>query len=364
MKRRTIIPAIIGIAVISVPAAASAAMAYVSLPTGVSGNFSAMLANDNGSNPVRVAEAIAVSISPDGARLAYQNYAGTGTILTATATTVRDIASGVSASVGTSCLGGITWSPDSKWIGCNTQTATSKGLVTGNGLGLIAVPATLTEGQILPVANFIAPRGNEVWNGFAFSPNSSQIAFSLSRFSSRAFVGTLYVAPITDATARVAVLPRASGPVWGASGIAATQGTNVMVTMGGSRERMLHTQVWTVNPDGSGARRITNYKAKGLVVGPSASLWVPGGARIIGAIVGEEDVSNLAAFAVPGGAITTLLNTSSSNAVAVTPDGQRVLYATEGGRSPSIRMIGINGKGKRVLVRQAFGPSVTADWNA
>ncbi len=362
MKRRVILPAIVGIAVIGVPSAASATMAYVSSPHHGSGKTYAMLANDNGSNPVRVAEANAASISPDGARLAYQRYAST--TANAPATTVRDIASGLSASVGTSCNGSLTWSPDSKWIACNTGTFTSKGAITGYGLGLIAVPAALTGGDTLPVANYIASVGNEVDYQVAFSPDSSQIAFSLQRFNSRAPAGTLYVAPITDAAARVAVLQRASGPVWGANGIAATQGTSVRVTMGVSRVRMVHTQVWTVNPDGSGARRITNYKAKGLLVGPSASLWVPGGARIIGNIVGDE-VSNLAAFAVPGGAITRLVNNTFAVPAAVTPDGQRVLYVTAlGGSGPSIRMIGMNGKGKRVLVRQASSPSVTANWNA
>ncbi len=360
MKRRIIIPAIVGIAVIAVPTAASAAMAYVSVPS--SGKTYAMLANDNGSNPVRVAKAVVASISPDGARLAHQTDAGPKS--NASTTTVRDIASGLSVSVGSTCNGSLTWSPDSKWIACSTGAFTSKGTFTGVGLGLIAVPATLTGGQILPVANYIAPVGNEVDYDVAFSPDSSQIAFSLAKFRSKVPAGTLYVAPITDAAARVAVLKRASGPVWGASGIAASQGTNVMVTMGGSRERYVHTQVWTVNPDGSGARRITNYKAKGFMVGPSASLWVPGGARIIGNIVGE-DVSNLVAFAVPGGAITRLMNAPFAVPAAVTPDGQRVLYVTElGGNAPSIRMIGMNGKGKRVLVRQAYGLSVTADWNA
>ncbi len=363
MKRRVILPLIVGLAVIGAPAAASATMAYVSVPKHGLGKTYAMLANDNGSNPVRVAEATTVSISPDGARLAYQNYAGGNA--NGPATTVHDIASGVSASVGTTCLGGLTWSPDSKWIVCNTQTATSKGLVTGAGLGLIAVPTTLVLGETLPVANYIAPRGNEVWNGFAFSPDSTQIAFSLSKFNYRAFAGTLYVAPITDATARVAVLQRAVGPVWGANGIAATQATNVMVTMGGSHMRVVHAQVWTVNADGSGARRITNYKAKGLMFGPTASLWVPGGAGIVGTI-GGEDVANLATFAVPGGASKVLVKTSISSPVAVTPDGQRVLYQTDmdGSDSGSIRMIGMDGKGKRVLVRLGTGASVTANWNA
>ncbi len=335
-------------------------MAYVSIPKHFSGKTYAMLANDNGSNPKRVAEAIAVSISPDGARLAYQRYAGPKA--KAPATTVLDIASGLSAPVGSTCTGDLTWSPDSKWIACITEATSSKGIITGVGLGLIAVPATLTGGVTLPVADYIAPVGNEVNYKVAFSPDSSQIAFSLARFISKALVGTLYVAPITDAAARVAVLQRASGPVWGASGIAATQATIVMGTVGGSRTRTVRTQVWTVNPDGSGARRITNYKTKGLISGSSASLWVPGGARIIGNIV-TEYVLHLAAFAVPGGAITRLVYTSIP--AAVTPDGQRVLYATElGGSGPSIRMIGMNGKGKRVLVRQAAGPSVTADWNA
>ncbi len=364
MKRRVILPVIVGIAVIGAPAAASATMAYISVPKHGLGKTYAMLANDNGSNPVRVAAAISASISPDGARLAYQNYAGPKA--NAPTTTVRDIASGLTASVGTTCLGGLTWSPDSKWIACSTQTATSgKGGVAGNGLGLIAVPATLTGGETLPVADYIAPRGNEVGYGFAFSPDSSQIAFSLAKFSPMGLFGTLYVAPITDAAARVAVLQRASGPVWGANGIAATQGTNVMVTMGGSHMRVVHAQVWTVNADGSGPRRITNYKAKGLMFGPSAVLWAPGGAHIVGTI-GGEDVSNLATFAVPGGARKVLVKTSISSPVAVTPDGQRVLYQTDmdGSDAGSIRMIGMDGKGKRVLVRQGTGPSVTANWNA
>ncbi len=362
MKRRIIIPAIVGIAVIAVPAAASATMAYISVPKHGIGKTYAMLANDNGSNPVRVAAAITASISPDGARLAYQTYADPKA--NAPVTTVFDIASGLMASVGTSCQGGITWSPDSKWIACNTQTATSKGDVTGNGLGLTTVPATITAGQTLPVANYIASVGNQVDYQVAFSPDSSQIAFSLAKFNSRAPAGTLYVAPITDAAARVVVLQRAIAPVWGASGIAASQNTSVMVTMGGSRGRTVHTQVWTVNPDGSGARRITNYKAKGLMSGPFASLWVPGGARIVGTI-GGEDVSNLATFAVPGGAITRLVNSNFSTPAAVTPDGQRVLYTTGmDGSGQSIRMIGMDGKGKRVLVRQGTGASVTANWNA
>ncbi len=362
MKHRIIIPAIVGIAVIGAPAAASATMAYISIPKHFSGKTYAMLANDNGSNPVRVAEAIAVSISPDGARLAHQTYGGPKN--NAPTTTVRDIASGLSVSVGSTCNGGLTWSPDSKWIACSTGAFTSKGTFTGMGLGLIAVPATLTGGQTLPVADYIASVGNQVDYRVAFSPDSSQIAFSLAKFNSKAPAGTLYVAPITDAAARVVVLQRSSGPVWGASGIAASQSINVRVTVDGSRTRMVRTQVWTVNPDGSGALRITNYKAKGLTAGPSASLWVPGGARIIGTIVGE-DVSNLATFAVPGGAITRLVNTNLPFPAAVTPDGQRVLYANElGGSGPSIRMIGMNGKGKRVLVRQASNPSVTADWNA
>ncbi len=97
MKRRIIIPAIVGIAFIGVPAAASATMAYISIPKHVSRKSYAMLANDNGSNPMRVAAAITASISPDGARLAYQTYAGPKANVPAA--TVRDIASALSARV-------------------------------------------------------------------------------------------------------------------------------------------------------------------------------------------------------------------------------------------------------------------------
>ena len=52
-----------------------------------------------------------------------------------------------------------------------------------------------------------------------------------------------------------------------------------------------------MNPDGTGARAITSFRARGLVYGPYASFWTPDGATIVGSIGGQDYVRS-ATFAV------------------------------------------------------------------
>ena len=215
------------------------------------------------------------------------------------------------------------------------------------------------------MGNYIPAPGNAVV-GMAFSPDSTQIAFSLMKFGSRAAAGTLYVAPVTDATARTALLARAAAPVWSTSGIAAMQGTKVTVTLNGARTPMVHTQIWTISPDLSSKKQLTHYTASGLMAGPAPVAWSPSGNMVFGFCSGE-DVLDMATFRVPGGSKTTLFRSGSGSfhiPVAVSADGKRLLYTVESVSGPSaIKTTSLTGRGTRTLVSRALTVSVTPNWN-
>lgn len=360
MKTTTMVALATGALVAAVPAVASATMAYVTVPRSPTGTSYVMVSADDGTQAVRVAPGTSVAISPDGARIAYQAWdrASDDTL-----EYVRDLATGETATLAGACDSSLTWSPDSTMVACTTVSASRKGIVTGNGLGIARIPASLAGITTIPIGDFIAAPGNGVAQGVAFSPDSSRIAFSWTRYGSAAVAGTLFVAPVTDSTARVAVLARASGPVWSTHGIAVGRSAWAMVRLGSSRTRVVHTQVWTISPDLTTKAQVTHYRARGLMSGPWPDAWSPDGATIVGGI-GGEDVSDMATFRVPGGATRMLQQGMIFSPVTVSADGQRVLYeAGQEGGTPSIKVMGIGGKGVRTLVSRAMNPSVTANWN-
>ena len=363
MTPRTMLVLAAGIAAVSGPTIATATMAYVAPPAKGSTTSWVMVANDNGTNAVKVVPGTTVNISPDGSRLTYQVYIPGQDNPTSR---VRDLASGATAVLDGTCQAGFTWSPDSTMVACSVMAVNAKGDVTGNGLGLAQVPSSLEGVSSIPVGNYIAAPGNAVAQGVAFSPDSTQIAFSLMKFGSRAAAGTLYVASVTDATARTAVLARAAGPVWSTSGIAAMQGTKVTVTLNGARTPMVHTQIWTISPSLSSKTQLTHYTASGFMTGPGPAAWSPSGNMVFGFLSGE-DVLDMATFRVPGGAKTTLFRSGSGSfhiPVAVSADGKRLLYSVESVSGPAaIKTTSLTGRGTRTLVSRALTVSVTPDWN-
>lgn len=360
MNRKTLIALAAGSAALAVPAAASAVMAYVTTPRNINAQRQLVVANDDGSGARAITPATEAAISPDGTKVAYLTYSQSSP--TGFDGSIVEIASGATTSIGTACAGVPIWAPNSLALACQTQSVGANDIVTGNGLGLVAVPASLAGVASLPVTDWIAARGNYVDMGVAFSPDSASIAFAWRTNASRA-IPTLYVAPVANSAARTRVLARAAGPVWGAAGIAAAQQTNVRERVGPSVMRTVHSQIWLVQPDGSGARRITNYRAKGLTTGPFATAWSPSGALLAGGI-GGQDQQDLGTITVQGGTVRIFRRGIINDPVAFSADGQRILFATgvDGGPQ-SIRTIGVNGRGLRTLVNNAGNPTVSAGWN-
>jgi Tol biopolymer transport system component len=360
MNRKTLIALAAGSAALAAPAAASAAMAYVTTPRNINTPRQVVVANDDGTSPRTIARAMEAAISPDGTMVAYM--ANSDSSATGFETSLVELASGATASLGSACVSTPVWSPNSRTIACQTQSANARGFVTGNGLGLYSIPTSLSGVSSLAITNFIAARGNGVDYSMAFSPDSASIAYAWKTNSSRG-LPNLYVAPLSNASARVQVLARAGGPVWGTPGIAAAQQTNVRVRMGRSMVRTVHSQVWVVQPDGTGARRITSYRARSLTAGPFATAWSPAGTLLAGGI-GGQDQADLGVISVASGAVRVFRRGTLNTPVAFSADGQRILYSTgvDGGPQ-TIATIGVGGGTPRVLVRNAADPSVTTGWN-
>ncbi len=339
-----------GAAALALPAAGHGAIAFQK-PTGPGDRI--YLANDDGGAArmlaVRGANAV---ISPDGARLAYQPLRGGGAgpgpvrILT--------IADGTIVASAQVCRTPPVWSPDGTRLVCTTETATADGFITGEGLAMVDA-ATGTRTTLVR-----APR-NQV-DSVDWSPDGTRIAYAAGRFASTRT--DVFIADPANMAGKVLAVRDATGPVWGPARIAVTRYTRRKVRIGGQPSTVIHSQIWTVNPTGGGARRLTSVPpGPFLVTGPFARAWTPDGAALVGAIGGDD-------YSVP---ITVNASTGAVRRLgparviafpeAVSADGRTLLMSENhiagDGR---LRLVGIGGRQGRIILRGITTVSVSAGW--
>lgn len=355
--------AIAGAALLAVPAVGSAAMAYLSTGGRGAANYPLVVANDDGSGGRTVARATAAEISPDGTRIAFQVDRGSRP----TATRVMHLATGATASVTGGCLPWtLAWSPDSRLLACMTESVRGDD-VTGNGLAIATVPSVLSGVTSIPVVAQVTARGNSVGSRASFSPDSLSVAYSNQRYGSSGLPG-LYVAPVGNPAGARLLISRAQSPVWGTGGIAFSRLRNVTVRMKGAPpSRMTRTELWIADPAVGGlARQLTHWGggARWFEVGPTATAWVPGGAAIVGQVMGQDYAQAIAVSTTTGRITNLSRRPEGSGVAAVSRDGGEVLLQI-GWESPTMQLqvTGITGQGARTVVRRGTGPSVTADWN-
>ncbi len=350
---------------VSIPAGASANVVFATLSGGTA---PIRVANDDGTGARTIARGLGPVVSPDGGKVAY--LLNSGGVSDQKPVRVIGVATGTVATVVGRCMpGSLMWSPDSTRILCRTEAVTARGVVTGNGLAIIGpVPAQLVATPAIPYGVLIAAK-RHVMGEFGWSPDSTRIVIATGPFSMTGVGMDVYVADPAAMSAKARIMSRANYPVWGAAGIAVARFRNVYVRVGGSRTPMTHSQVWIVQPDGSGARQVTRYTATGLTMGPQAALWTPSGADLIGSLVGE-DVSQLVRIDVASGRPVRISpQWSLVTPVAVSADGSRILSVTS--FDTAARGIGIGnrlestttaGTDRRVIARNVTDASVSADW--
>jgi Tol biopolymer transport system component len=238
------------------------------------------------------------------------------------------------------------WSPDAKTIAADIGS-----LPRNERLVLIDVASgqtrTVVRGEI---------------EGVSFSPDGTRIAYSRGP-AGNSFPGrtNIYTAPVAGgAPTRITSGHADTQPVWGPTTIAYAHYTKPK-----RREDNPKSNIYLVNPDGSGRRQLTHQHAAFLLTGPTPLEWSADGTRLL-AEFGGQDTSYGEGVDVATGKVHVLSHVPALEfglvAGGISRDGAKVIGATGGfdpaGRHNVVTVPFAGGKPK-VLVRNAFAPTWT-----
>jgi Tol biopolymer transport system component len=303
------------------------------------------IANDDGSAAKRLAGGSHGGdqpvIAPDGSAVLFTARSTANPALA-----VVPAAGGPVRILGRNTQGTYVWSPDSK-----TVAAELGSVPRTQRLVLIDV----ASGQIRTVV-----RG-EI-EGVSFSPDGTRIAYARGP-AGRGFPGRtdIYTAAVTGGPpTRITSTHADAQPVWGTTAIAFAH-----YAKSRRREDNPKSNIWLVNPDGSGRRQLTHQRAAFLLTGPSPLEFSADGTRLL-AEFGGQDTSYGEGVDVATGKVHVLSHVRAVEfglvAGGISRDGTKVIGATGGfdpaGRHNVVTVPFAGGK-PTVLVRNAFAPTWT-----
>jgi WD40 repeat protein len=293
-----------GVGALAGAAPAQATLVYVKKPAAE--NSVVYVAADDGANRRRVGIGRAPAVSPDGNWIAWigkddgldqlmLQRAGGGATLVVTHSKALDA---------------IHFSPDSTMVGA---------VLSGRRLRVYSIPT-----------DTLVPVGSGFIRGWTFSPDSKTIAWGRAAKSAPESAGDVYTAPVAAGTqqTRLTRTGDALNPLWGAQGVVFDR----------QRPRDGDAPVynlWSIQADGTGLRRITRLK-----IPPLASGLVPvdlsaDGGRLLAAFTGQD---TLVGFTVDpqDGATKSLARHAGGGLVGydLSNDGSTILGHT-GGADPS-----------------------------
>ena len=348
MPTKTKLPLLLftlAIALLGLPAAAQATLAYVK------GQFQGTIyaADDNGNGPREIGIGYDPHVSPDGNWVAYRrevtkipqelmlapSSGGPGRTLKTNFPEVFDLA----------------WSPDAPHIAA----------VVGPELG----PRRLVLLNLAIGTQTFVARG--YFGGFSFSPDSSEIAYSVAPsedFPARSDVFRFPV-PVPGVVNVRAPEPvrltsdhRSSDPLWGPEKIVFVKAVDAKKRRYGPKN-----ELFLMNPEGKGVKRLTRTKVPPLLLGLFPTDWSADGSRLLAEFEGQ-DTSYAVAINPKTGAQRPIDRPVERGFVgaALSDDGGTVLGSTGGfepGPGHNVATIPYGGGKVKVLVKNAFEP----DWN-
>lgn len=335
-----LVPALLGIvALLAVPAAAQATLAYTTHVF----HPHVVVANDNGKGAKKIGAGTDPKVAPNGKLVAFEreNAAkGKGPEMK-----LYDVATGKTKTLFTSWRESYTfaWSPDSTMVAA----------LTGGELGNRTLYVVDVEtGKKTRIAT-------GYFNAVSFSPDDQEVVFGLA---SEEFGGKTNIVrdPVTGGPTSTLTHDGISGwPLWG------PQGQIVFVKQLNAKQRKYgpKNDLFLMNADGKGVKRLTHTKVDALTEGLFPTAWSASGKQLL-AEYGGQDTSYAVAVNPETGAEKNLSpgNTETGfSGVALTPDGRTVLGYIGGfeGGAGSLKIASVPYKGgkAKVIVNGGFDPS-------
>ena len=328
-------------ALLALPAAAQATLAYVKNPM----NPVVYAAKDNGSGAFKVGSGTNPKVSPDGDVIAYSREGNGGKRgLVLGAATAGGGSTPVLANLQDSFY--LTFSPDSKLV------AAVRGPEIGKGK---LVLLDVTSGTVLRTV------ASGYFSGISFSPDGTELAYSVSQ--SEDFPAKTDVFTATVAAGKPVQITKGGNsvdPLWGPSKIVFAKQLGA-----GSRRYGPKNELFLMNPDGSGQKRLTHTKVDPLLQGLYPTEWSASGKQLLAEFEGQ-DTSYAVAVNPRTGAQRPLDKMGDGErgfvGTALSSDGTTVLGFSGGfepGPNHSVATIPYGGGKAKPLVKGAYEP----DWS-
>jgi dipeptidyl aminopeptidase/acylaminoacyl peptidase len=279
----------------------------------------------DGAAAVTIADGQSPAVSPDGRWIAFLRYDRASR-----SSDLSIVAAGGGRARPVGLPGGpyvyrLAWSPD------------STRLVALTGSGLVVVDRSDRR------VHRLRTPGPPGFSRPSVSPDSRRVVFASGRAGSDVEVATLPGGPVVRLTRD----HHSFAPVWGPAGIAY------------SRECCVRGDIWLMQPDGSHRRRLTRTEQGILPVD-----WSANGHHLLAVHPGLTRSEIWAVDTTDGEARGLTVAVPGLEALALSRDGQRILYATgcnrRQGDEGTIETIPFGGGPSTVLAHA----SCRADWNA
>jgi Tol biopolymer transport system component len=328
-------------ALLALPAAAQATLAYVKNPM----KPVVYAANDDGSGAFKVGSGNNPKVSPDGDVIAYSREGNGGK---------RGLVLGAATAGGgsTPVLGNlqdsfyVTFSPDSKLVAAVQGPEIGKGKL---------VLLDVTSGTLLRKV------ASGYFSGISFSPDGTELAYSVSQ--SEDFPAKTDVFTATVAAGKPTQITKGGNsvdPLWGPSKI-------VFARQLGAKSRKYgpKNELFLMNPNGSGQKQLTHTKVDQLLQGLYPTEWSANGKRLLAEFEGQ-DTSYAVTVNPKTGAQKPLDKMGDGEqgfvGTSLSKDGSTVLGFTGGfepGPNHAVATIPYSGGKAKTLVENAFEP----DWS-
>ena len=329
-------------ALLALPAAAQATLAFTRNPL----HPVVFVANDNGSSAHKLGSGRNPRVSPDGEQVAYLHegpgHAQEMVLAPAGGGTSRTLLTGWQAPYY------LAFSPDSKTI------AALRGPELGK-LKLVLIDVA-TGAQTVVASGY--------FSGFSFSPDGTELVYSKAgseKYPPRSDVYR-FVIPVGESVrfvppVRITNDHISEDPLWGPTG------KIVFVKLIDAKKRKYgpKNELYLMNPDGSGVKRLTHTKVDPLVQGLIPTQWSADGNRLLTEF-GGQDTSYAVTVNPKTGAERTLTGEREFGFVgtALSADGSAVLGDTGGfepGPDHNVVTIPYTGGKPKVLAKNASEPS-------